>query len=191
MFLFPATTTDVGSARIAGKDAEVNQLEATYRLALPRFQDRAKLVAVAERMAVGHVDARDHLDDVAPAACNPNVEAGAIWETQSKKNSTHRSCATKRKTTVSRARRCSSRLSLCNPMIEMLWRRRGYGSGITLDEHYFHANGTFHIVVKLRRPRILRRRRAWQPSEPTLKGDRCSRSGNQLSWRSLLKTRRG
>ena len=36
-------------------------------------------------MAVRHVDAPDHLDDVAPAACNPNVEAGAIQETQSKK----------------------------------------------------------------------------------------------------------
>ena len=87
-----APTTDVGSGRIAGKGAEMNQradrlaadLGAPSRLALTRFQDRAKLVAIAQRMAVRLVDARDRLDDVAPEACNPNVEAGAIQETQSK-----------------------------------------------------------------------------------------------------------
>ena len=90
-----ATTTDVGSGRIAGKDAEMNQradrladrgadLGAPSRLALTRFQDRAKLVAVAQRMAVRLVDARDHLDDVAQEACNPDVEAGVIQERQSK-----------------------------------------------------------------------------------------------------------
>ena len=59
-------------------------LGAPSRLALTRFQDRAKLEAVAQKMAVRLVDARDHLDDVATEACNPNVEAGMIQETQSK-----------------------------------------------------------------------------------------------------------
>lgn len=59
-------------------------LGAPSRLALTRFQDRAKLEAVAQKMAVRLVDARDHLDDVATEACNPNVEPRVIQETQSK-----------------------------------------------------------------------------------------------------------
>ena len=68
--------------RLADKGAD---LGAPTRLALTRFQDRAKMVAITQRMAVRLVDARDHLDDIAPEACNSNVEAGAIHETQSKR----------------------------------------------------------------------------------------------------------
>ena len=51
-------------------------------LALTRCQDQAQLVAVTQRMAVRLQDARNHLDDVAPEARNPNEVARAIQETQ-------------------------------------------------------------------------------------------------------------
>ena len=90
-----ATTTDVCSGRIARKDAEMNQradrladkgadLGAPSRLALTRFQDNAKLVVAVQRMAVRLVDARDHLEEIAPEARNSNMEAGAVQDLQSK-----------------------------------------------------------------------------------------------------------
>ena len=91
-----ASVTDVCSGRFASKGTQMNQradrLEdngaefgAPSRLALTRFQDRAKMVPITQRMAVRLVGARDHLDDIASQACNSNVEAGAIHETQSKR----------------------------------------------------------------------------------------------------------
>ena len=143
MFMGNATTTDVGSRRTCWtEDADLGAQRAV-RLALTRIQDRAKLVAVAQRMAVRLVDARDHLNDVVHRCLQP--ECGSLSGPGGTKtsNSTDRCCATRRKTAVSRATRCSSRPSLCNPMIEMRWRRRGYGSGTTVDEHHFHARWKF------------------------------------------------
>ena len=167
--------------RLADKGAD---LGAPALLALTRFQDDAKLVAVVQRMAVRLVDARDHLEQIAPEVCNSNMEAGEVQDMQSKQ--WYRPML--RHQTQEKYR---SRLIRCNPLTEMLWQKRGYDNETTQDEHHSHAKGTSHACVKLRRPHTLGRRRAWQRSGPTLKEDRSSRLANRLSWRSLRNKHRG
>ena len=166
---------------------------APSRLARTRFQARADLEAVAQKNArLALVDAsKITWMTLPPEACNPNVEAGAIQETQSKQ--WYRPMF-RHQTKDGRVKIKKMQLST-QPVQsndrDALAEAWATAAGTTLDEHNFHASGTSRIVVKLRRHRILGRRRAWQLSEPTLKGDRCSRSETQLSWWSLLNTRRG
>ena len=163
------------------------------RLALTRFQDRAKMVAITQRMAVRLVDARDHLDDIAPEACNSNVEAGAIHETQSKR--CYRPML-RHQTKDGRIKnkRCKSQLSLCDPTIETIWRRRGCDNETTLDGQCFHANGFFHVYAKLRRPphswsaESLAAFRAYVEGRPTLaagKPTEMAKFAEHTSWLTL------
>ena len=76
-------------------------------------------------MAVRLVDARDHLEEIAPEACNSNMEAGAVQDMQSKQ--WYRPML--RHQTSDRARKYRSRLSQCNPLTEILWKQGLPSSG--------------------------------------------------------------